>query len=309
MTLTGRPAHAGLLPLPLVLVAVLALTFAFGGCGGSSGNDARPHIVATTPVLGDLTRQLVGDRAVIQVLMPNGADPHEFQASARDASDLLKADLVVENGLGLESGIQDAVASARDRGTATFTVTDHVRLRPLAHNGQSTEGGMDPHVWLDPTLMAAMVPDLAATVSAETGIDTAATAAATVRRLTRLDRDLQAIADGVPRAGRRIVTGHDSMGYFGARFGFDIIGAVIPSVSSEGAASAGDLADLRALMRREGVHVIGVEPSTPRDVARALADQVGAQVVEMPTNTIPDGGTYEDMMRQLMTRLVSALTA
>lgn len=298
----------------LLLIAALGVA----GCGdSSSGPDERPHVVATTPVLGDLVRAVVGDRADVQVLMPNGADPHEYQASARDASDLQKADLILQNGLGLESGIQDAIARAEDRGTPTFTVTDHVTLRALQHDeeGEHAEdddhdhGSMDPHVWMDPILMADMIPDLASAITDETGIDTAPRATATGRRLRTLTRELQVIADRVPESERRLVTGHDSMGYFAARFGFTIIGAVIPSVSSEGAASAGELADLRDLMRTENAHVIGIEPATSADVARALADEADAQVIEMPTNTIPDGGTYEDMMRLVMTRVVDALRA
>lgn len=325
MDVLGRGCRVSRGVLALVLVTMLGLA----ACGDDSGSsEERPRIVTTTPVLGSLVEMVVGDAAEVQVLMPNGADPHDFQASARDASDLRTADLVVENGLGLEAGIQDAIARARGDGTPTFTVTDHVALRRITpghthdddehaeEEDEHTEedehehgGGMDPHVWLDPVRMADMVPEMATEIAQSTGLDTISVANTVAGDLRDLDTRLEGLANEIARPDRRLVTGHDSLGYFSARYGFTVIGTVIPSVSSEGAASAAGVAELRDTMAHDDVSVIAVETGAPQDVTASLARQTGATVIELAVNTIPPDGTYDEMMEQMMARLVSALGA
>ena len=111
----------------LALTCLGALAASAGGALGQSPD--RPHVVATTPVLGAIVGEMVGDAARVTVVMPNGADPHEFQPSAREVAELSGADLVVANGLGLEEGLEDALRQARDDGTPVVEATDLVRLR------------------------------------------------------------------------------------------------------------------------------------------------------------------------------------
>ncbi len=113
----------------LLLVAAVAALAAAAGCGSGDDQDARATVVVTTPMLGSIVQELVGDEARVAVVMPNGVDPHDFQPSAKDAEAIAEADLVVENGLDLEDGLEDAVERAREDGVPVFTATDHVRLR------------------------------------------------------------------------------------------------------------------------------------------------------------------------------------
>ena len=87
-------------------------------------------------MLGSLVQDLVGDRGRVTVVMPNGADPHGFQPSARDVEAIAHADLVVENGLDLEEGMQDVLDRARDDGVPVFTASDHVRVRTASESSQ-----------------------------------------------------------------------------------------------------------------------------------------------------------------------------
>src|SRR4029077_17595264 len=126
------------------MVLALAACGGSGGGGGVAAGAGRPHIVVTTSMLGDIVRNVVGDQADVEVVMPIGADPHEFSPSARQAEAMEGADLLVVNGAGLEQSMQGEIDDAAD----VFTFADHVDVRTL-------DGGPDPHIWNDPHAMAA----------------------------------------------------------------------------------------------------------------------------------------------------------
>ena len=292
----------------LILLACLG-TLGLAAVPAWAQDAERPHVVVTTPVLGSLVRDLVGDAARVTVVMPNGADPHEFQPSARDVAELTGADLVVANGLGLEEGLGQALRQAEDAGTPVVDATDLVTLRrfdPSARDEIAEHGPEDPHIWTDPLTMRQFVAGLAPLLRAQ-GIDTGGRAAALEARLTRLDREIRATLAGVPPARRTLVTGHESMGYLAARYGFRLVGALIPSLSSQAEASAANLADLRAQVRREGVPAIFNETGTPGGLARAIADETGARVVEIGTHNLPADGSYVTMMRGIARAVASGL--
>jgi zinc/manganese transport system substrate-binding protein len=289
---------------PLTAVVVVALLAAVAGCGGDGSADARPHVVVTTPVLGSLVREVVGDDARVTVVMPNGADPHGFQPSAKDVEAIAEADLVVENGLGLEEGLEDPLQQARDDGVPFFTATDHVRVREAsgleaegAEEGDHEHGAGDPHIWMDPIAMRGVVRALAPALRRDVGIDVTARAGAVERELTALDGDVRRILAPIPAAHRTLVTGHESMGYFADRYGLRAIGAVVPSLSSQAQASARSLAELGDAVRAAGVPAVFTEIGTPEDVAEAVADETGARLVEVGTHTLPDDGSYATFMR------------
>lgn len=290
--------------LALLLLAGLLVALTGCGAGGGDGSGRRPRVVVTTAVLGALVRDVAGPGIEVDVLMPDGVDPHDFQPSARDADRLRGADLVVTNGAGLEGGIEDALQRVRDDGGAVFTVADHVPVRPGATGDEMS--GTDPHVWLDPLLMARMVAALAPELSRRTGVDVSARAAREERSLRALDRRLRAEAARVPPADRLLVAGHDSLGYFARRYGFSVAGALVPSLSSQAEPSARQLAELVALIRARRVRAVFTEVGTPAPVARAVGEEAGVPVVDVPTHTLPDG-TYAGLMRRLMDGVVGAL--
>lgn len=284
---------------------VAALAWAGCGAGGDAGSGERPRIVVSTVVLGSLVRELVGDRADVAVLMPDGVDPHDFQPSARDARRLATADLVVVNGAGLEQGLDDALGQARDDGVPVVAAADHVRLRQP--DPGSDETGADPHIWLDPVRMERVVGGLVVPMRRNAGLDVAASAARLRARLASLTRSLARQAATVPPARRVLVTGHESMGYFADRFGFRIAGAIVPSLSSQAEPSARGLADLVRLIRRTGVPAVFTEIGTSPSIARALAEDAGVRVIEVPTHTLGDDGTYETLLRDVMDRVAGGL--
>ncbi len=288
----------------LVLVAC-------GGDGGGDGdetNDAGLRVVATHPILGDITRHVVGDAATVDVIIPAGSDPHEFQPSAQDVETLTEADLVVANGLDFEEGLLDALEAAEADGVVVFE---------LAEPFTAPRDG-DPHVWLDPAQVADAIDALGTELDALDGTDVdgawAARAGAYANEIRAIDAEVEAILDAVPPERRKLVTNHESLGYYAARYGFEVIGAAIPSGSTAAQSSAATLADLADAIEAEGVPAIFADVSAPDDLAQALADEVSTdvEVVELLTETLApegeEGDDYVGLLRVDAHRIADALS-
>src|SRR5690606_14860366 len=114
----GREA-AGLTRLLAVLVPFAMIV---SGCGSGGTPTDGLRIVVTTTILGDVVGNIVGDEATVEVLMPTGADAHDFQASASQVASINRADLVIANGLGLEEGLLNVLAAAKQDGVRVFEV-------------------------------------------------------------------------------------------------------------------------------------------------------------------------------------------
>ena len=270
--------------LSLALIGLLS-------CGNEdAGADERPDIVVTTNILGDVVQEVVGDLADVNVIMPIGADPHDFAPSTRQAEAMADADLLVVNGAGFEEGLTDLI----DAGAPTFTFANHVELI-----------GDDPHLWTDPSRMAAGVATFGARLAELDGIDADAVQAQAgqyVAELEALDAEMEATLDAVPPERRVLVTNHEVFAYFADRFDFELLGAVIPSLTTGAQASAADLDDLAALIEETGVPAIFAETTGSTELADALADEVDdVEVVELFTESLGEEGsgaeTYVDMMR------------
>jgi zinc/manganese transport system substrate-binding protein len=288
--------------------------------------DGKPVVVVTYSILGDVVQQLVGDAAVVEVVIPNGQDPHDFSASARDIETMMGAALLVSNGLGLEEGLLEAIHQAEDDQVPVFEVAEHITVRQFgegepeeahadeeAHAGEETHAdehahdGGDPHLWTSPAVMAEMLPDLAAALEAALGVQLDDSLAALQAELAALDTDTAAIMASVPAGECKLVTGHESLGYFADRYGCRLIGAVIPSLSSTAEASAKELEALEALATAEGVAAVFTEVGTPQQVAEQVADTVGVPLVELPSHNLPDTGGYAAYITDLATRIATAL--
>jgi zinc/manganese transport system substrate-binding protein len=293
-------------------IAALVVLAACGGTG--SATDGAPEVVVTTPVLGAVVKQLVGDAARVEVLMPNGTDPHEWSPSARDVERMQSADVVVENGLGLEGTLDDAVAAARAKGVVVFSAGDHVRVRHVGA-GQGVDpsdadqkpGASDPHLWMDPLAMRDVVTALVPVLTSA-GIDVGTRAAGVTAGLDLLDADVRDHLGVIPPDRRRLVTGHESLGYFADRYGFELVGTVVPGVSSQAEPSAGDLARLTATLKARHVPALFSEVGTPRSVVRAVASDTGASVVELSTYSLPADGSYRTFLLDIADRIVGGLT-
>ena len=306
--------------------AALALLSVVAGCGNDSAatSSGRPTVVATTPVIGDVVASTLGDAADVVVLMPRGADPHAFEPSARQLGELRDADLVVSNGLGLESGLADALRAAESDGVPVVELApelDPIGFAPEHDHGEDgadhEDGDLDPHVWFDPSRMAA-----APTLIADAFVDAVPDAdESSVRagaddysaELLALDAEVEEVLSGVPDDRRVLVTNHDTFGYFADRYGFEVLGVVLPGGDTLAAPSAAALDALAEEIEHHGVPVVFADEGVSSDLADALASEVGTdvEVVALFTDTLGDpgspSGTYVDLMRTNAERIAEAL--
>jgi len=309
----------------LLLLVLAALTLV--GCGTAGDGEAasdRPRVVVTTNILGDVVENLLGDAADVVTILPVGANPHDFQPSARQVDDMRRADALVVNGAGFEVGLLEVVESAQSDGIPVHEAISAVETLALAegtdHDGGHGEGGgkggTDPHFFTDPARMAVAAEGILEALIAEVPeLDTERVrrrAGAYVDELLALDREVEDLLAAVPERRRVLVTNHQVFGYFADRYGFEVVGAVIPSGSTGEGASAGGLAALIEEIRHERVPAIFADTSSPADLARTLGEDVGdVEVVELFSESLGDedsgGGTYLDMVRTNAERIADAL--
>ena len=299
----------------LLLFGSLILSMLLSACQTNAPvKSSQKTIVVTYSILGSVVKDLVGDKALVIVSMPNGQDPHEWEPSAKDIETLTKADLIVQNGLGLEGGMEKALAQAKEGGVRFFTASDHIMVRHVGEgegipsgDPDQAVGAEDPHLWTDPLLMKSIVDALAAQVKTDLGIDLSERAKDLDARLDSLDKEVVDIVNTLPENNRKLVTGHESMGYFAERYGFKLVGAIIPSITSQAEVSASDLAEVKKLITDNQVKAIFTELGTPAAVSDAIGKETGVKVVELTTHGLPEDGSYFTFMRNLAKVIVDGL--
>ena len=128
-------------------------------------------------------KELVGDKATVTVSIPNGLDPHEWEPSAKDIETINKADLVIENGLGLEGGMEKTLEAAKSKGVKFFTASDYITVRHVgpgegipSGDPDQAIGAPDPHLWMDPITMKSVVSALAPELMKDLNLDVTAQA-------------------------------------------------------------------------------------------------------------------------------------
>jgi zinc/manganese transport system substrate-binding protein len=160
---------------------------------------------------------------------------------------------------------------------------------------------------MDPLTIRDAMDALALQLRSDLGIDVGSRAADLDSRLLILNDEVTAML-AVVRDGRRtLVTGHESLGYFAERYGFQLIGAIIPSLSSSAEPSAADLAALTEKIRASKVPAIFTELGTPPQVAEAIGREAGAKVVELTTHAVPADGSYASFMKDIATLVAQGL--
>ena len=285
----------------LLLAATCAALLA--GCG-SGGGDGRPTVVATTTQAADLARGVAGDRAEVRGILEPNSDPHDYEVRPGDVKALARATLVVRSGGDLDGWLRGAIDSAG----ADAPVVDLL-------DDVGAEGD-DPHWWQDPRRAEAAVTAIGSAL-AEADPEGAsayeANARRGVRRLRALDAAVRGCVAQIPQDERVLVTTHDALGYYARRYGLRVVGTVIPSLSTQGQASAGDLAELVDTIRREKVRAIFAESSVNASVEDAIAQETGARVgAPLWADSLgpkgSSGATYEDSIRANTAAIVEGLT-
>lgn len=255
----------------LTLVAVAAAAaVAATGCGAEEDSTADVRAVATTTQVADLVRHVGGERVAVEQFLEPGSDPHGYEPRPSDAAAVADAAVVFRSGGGLDDFLDGVIENA---GGSVDVVT-------LIDSAEKVRED-DPHWWQDPRNAIAAVEAIAdALAEADPGGADAyrRNARAYIATIARLDEHIARCMRQVPAAQRKLVTTHDSYGYFADRYGVEILGALIPSASTEAQPSAGETAALVERTEAEEVGAIFPESPLDPDLEQVVADEAGAVV-------------------------------
>ncbi|MGH2818550.1 MAG: metal ABC transporter substrate-binding protein [Actinomycetota bacterium] len=284
----------------LVCAALTAVS-----CGGTSesgdSDDRRPHVVAAFYPLAFAAGGVGGDAVRVDSLTPGGVEPHDLELSSGQVRDIAEADLVVYLGHGFQPAVEDVVASLD--ASRRFDALEGKSLLPGVEEGEQT----DPHIWLDPTIMATIADQIAARLGA---LDPGGTdgyesnAEALKKELLELDRDYSDVLSNC--RSNEFVTSHAAFGYLAARY--RLRQTSIAGVDPEGEPSPGRLAEVALFVEEHAVTTIFFEELAPPDLAETLARETGARAeVLSPLETPPERGDYLDVMRTNLDKMREAL--
>lgn len=296
---------------------------------------ARPLVVASFSIIGDLVARIGGDDVRLTTLVGAGSDAHAFEPTSADARALVHASIIIEIGLGFESWL-DPLVSASGSTARRIRLGEGLPVRhgagtccpghghdhgdappadPSAGPPAGSVAGVDPHVWHNVghvRTMAARIRDVLVEALPSRAVDIRARAARFDGELAALDAWIRATVADLPADRRRLVTAHESLGYFAEAYGFEVVGMVIPSVSTTSIdPSPADLGALARRIRVLDVPVIFADASHDPRLARAVAREARVRVVE---TLYTDGlgrteatATYAGLMRSNTLAIVSAL--
>jgi zinc/manganese transport system substrate-binding protein len=298
-----------------LLLSIVAAVLLLAGCQPvKTRSAARPTIVVTYSVLGSLVKEMVGDKAEVIVSIPDGQDPHEWQPSAKDIENINNASLIVCNGLGLESGITRTIAAVHQKGMPVFTASEYITIRHVgkgegipSDDPDQSVGAEDPHLWTDPVSMQKVVTALGPRLKTVLNLDVEPEAQKVQTELGNLDQEIKQILSPLPEPDRKLVTGHESLGYFAERYNFKLIGAIVPSISTQAEVSASDLANLKILIEQNQVKAIFTELGTSPAAAETIGKETGVKVIELNTHKLPPDGQYSTFMNILAQDIADGL--
>ena len=311
------------LTVALALASTLALILTLASCGApatpsakSAAASAEPNVLAVETFLTDIAQNIAGGRLAVDALMPIGVDPHAFEPTPQDMARIAKSQVLITNGAGFEGWLSKVLDNAGGKRLVVEAAAGLPSRQP--RSGESVDldhAEIDPHFWLDPLSVikyAENIRDGLSQADPEGAAVYAKNADAYIGKLRELDAWITDQVQEVPEARRLLVTNHESFGYFADRYGFRIVGTVIPSVSTGASPSAQQLASLVDHLKATGAPAIFLETGANPQLANQLAHETGIKIVsDLYTHSVtePSGNapTYIDMMRYNAQKIVEAL--
>ena len=285
-------------------VALILLGLALPACGEDDpGGEGAISVVATTTQLGDLARQVAGGRSDVSQVLPPNADPHDYEPRPSDARDIERADVILRSGGDLDEWLTETIDSSLTS-AARVDVSKSVNER-----------GGDPHWWQDPRNAVSAVRAIQRSLAEADPSgreEYGRNAGAYIARLRRLDAGVARCIGKLPRGARKLVTTHDALGHYADRYGLDVIGAVIPSQSSQAQPSSKGIGELVDQIEVEEVKAIFPESSLGSKLEDAVARESGVAVGgELWADTLgpegSSGATYIDSIASNTEEIVKGL--
>lgn len=337
-----RPLRARPLRTASALLAAAATTALLAGCGSSDDTVTAADgstvpvvkVVATTSQLGDLVREVGGDAVDVHQILQPATDPHEYEPRPADVTATAEAKVVFASGLGLDEWVDDvAKQSGGDAPVVEVGDTvptklegegehdhaageDHADEAGHEEEGHDHEGASDPHWWHDPRNVehaVGVIQDAIVKADPKSAPLVQKSAAAYLAKVRALDAGIATCIATVPRAERKLVTSHDAFNYFANRYGITVVGATIPSQTTQAQPSAGQVDALAKLIRAQKVKAIFPESSVNPKLSQAIAKETGASSdLTLYGDTLgakgSDGATYLGMERHNADAVVRGFT-
>jgi ABC-type Zn uptake system ZnuABC Zn-binding protein ZnuA len=298
--------------LPILIILTLLTA-----CRATTSTGQPLRALAVETFMADIAQNVAGDRLKVESLMPLGADPHSFEPTPRDVARVADSPILIVNGAGYEAFLDRLLQNAGGQRTLIVASTGLAQRNPSNGNTDAshTAPEEDPHFWLNPINVIQYVENIRdGLIQADpAGKDLYMRNAQTyVAQLNDLDTWMAAQVANIPVDRRLLVTNHESLGYFADRYGFIVIGAIVPNVSSMASPSAQQLAALIDQIKVTGAPAIFLETGTNTQMAQQIAKETGIQVVndlytESLSATDGPAPTYLELMRYDMRRIVTAL--
>jgi zinc/manganese transport system substrate-binding protein len=288
------------------LAATLAATPAFA--------EDKIRVVATFSILGDLVKNVGGDRVEVATLVGPNGDAHVFSPTPADAKKLGVAKVVFVNGLGLEGWMTRLVKASGTR-APMFVASKGVRSRKMEDEDHPGQEMTDPHAWqsiANAKIYVANIRDGLAKADPAGKDAYAANANAYLAKLDALETQVKAAIAKIPTSRRKIITTHDAFGYFGAAYGMAFIAT--EGISTDAEPSARDVAKIIAQIRKQKIPAVFMENITEPRMMQQIAKESGARIggtLYSDALSLPNGpaGTYIDMMRNNIREFAKALVS
>ncbi|MEY4036420.1 MAG: hypothetical protein RL715_639 [Chloroflexota bacterium] len=270
------------------LLAVLLTLLTVAACGGSPNSSATApinayQVITTTSIFADLAKMALGDAAHIESIIPAGADVHTFEPSPSDVEKIQSADLIIANGLGLDSWIQSLIDAAGKGEADTLLLGEGLDQESgwVYLSNAETPGTFDPHIWLDPkgaVLYVQRIADHVSRNAPDLAQRIAATSADGITKISAIDADLAVAFAAIDPDQRKIVTMHDAFGYFARAYEIEIVGVAVASPGQD--PSAQEIRALIDAIRAAGVTALFSEVQLPSKVLDQIAAETGATVLQ-----------------------------
>lgn len=290
-----------------VLCAVLSLVNAILPVRAQDKIQDRIDVVASFSILGDLVRNVGGERVAVTTLVGPNGDAHVYTPTPRDAKKIADAKLVVVNGLGFEGWLPRLVKSSGGKAVIVMA-TKGIAPRKL-------DSHEDPHAWqsvANAKVYVANIRDALAKADPAGADIYKANAEAYLAKLTALDGDVKAAIATIPAAHRKVISTHDAFGYFAAAYGIEFIAP--QGVSTDSEPSAKDIAVIITQLKLSKIPAVFLENIADPRLMRRIAAETGAKIggtlfSDSLTAENGDAPTYIDMVRHNIKALTSALTS
>jgi|WetSurMetagenome_2_1015567.scaffolds.fasta_scaffold64698_3 ABC-type Zn uptake system ZnuABC Zn-binding protein ZnuA len=303
----------------VLFLALLEISTIISSCNTSGlSTDTGLKVVAAESFIADIAQNIAGDRLKIETLLPLGVDPHEFEPTPQDVTKVAESNILIINGAGLETwlniilqnagGNRQVIEASKGLSARTPRPEEMALLDPA-------EAANDPHFWLNPNNVIQYVENIRdGLIQADpNGKDIYTLNAENyIQRLRELDDWIKQQVSQIPANQRLLITNHESLGYFADQYGFQIIGTIIPSTSTEASPSAQDIAHLIEKIKSTGAPAIFLETGINPQLADQISQETGINIVkDLYTHFLSDpqgpASDYITMMKYDTTVIVEAL--